>query len=803
MRLSACRHLILLVPLMIIVLLAGPALAAEPVFEQVLPAVVTTALLEHQNKVLRGLDGGGIIVWDRDDPLASERWTSGRDLSGNYISDMAWTGQHVWIATLGAGLTRVTDLDTAPEFRQYTSNIGDLDVTSVTGAIVGGSERVFYGMDGRGLGQINSGLPGNIFTENDGLISNEVITLQIFQDDLFVGTPAGISHFSNNVFTDRNAGLTNLMITDLALDGDGNLLAANTADVFRWDPDGETWILLGTPGGLIVDIASSAGKIYALGRTFSGGGILNEYDGATWNPIVLPYPKCSAIAAGEELWIGGSTRWITPGGRLIFNYLGWRLSGDDFDTSVDTGTQVGNCNGVAFGTDGTAWMGDRDGFQISRFDPEDNSYLFIFERPHAANDTLNLFPNLGPVLSIAGAPDGTVFAGQFAGGGVLKFNPATLTTDLMDPDNSGLQGRLILNLVVHPDGPLIVMHNEDDDQRVEVLVDPENWTGTTNWVLPPMDMGLGSGGSVRDALVERRDIIWFAVFELGLVRWDINGPDAGPNDPLTWFDQSDDVWYDPVTDFPGTSLDPAGTMSLALGRDGKLWAGGNGLVQFSYETGSGTSITTTVHLKIQEKISSNINGLVNGNVMDIAVDNNGDVWVATATGLNRVHPSGDDPLITAWIDLPNYLANPDYGVLYSPNVIAPLPGNAYAKIAPSHSGRQMLLSSDQGTTLITVGSGPGVSVGDDPLESVYCYPNPWVPGEPAGKLKIGGLPFETVRVDIYNIEGQLVFTDKSVAEDTGFWEGDNKVGNLVASGMYVLKIATDGHTTTRILAVVR
>jgi len=189
--------------------------------------------------------------------------------------------------------------------------------------------------------------------------------------------------------------------------------------------------------------------------------------------------------------------------------------------------------------------------------------------------------------------------------------------------------------------------------------------------------------------------------------------------------------------------------------------------------------------------------------MDIAVDKNGDVWVATATGLNRVHPRGDDALITAWIDLPNYLANPDYGVLYSPNVIAPLPGNTYAKIAPSHSGRQMLLSSDQGTTLITVGAGPGLSVEGDPLESAYCYPNPWVPGDSARQLKIGGLPFETVRVDIYNVEGQLLFTDIAVAVDKEFWEGDNKWGSPVSSGMYVLKITTGGHTTTRILAVVR
>jgi len=805
MRLSVCRLFQMLVPLMITGLLASPSRAIETTFEQVLPAIETTALLEHRSKVLRGLNGGGIIVWDREDPSVSERWTSGSDLSGNHIMDMAWTGQHVWIATLGAGLTRVTDLDTSPEFRQYTNSIGDLDITAVTGTVIGGGERVFYGMNGQGLGQINSGLPGNIFNESHGLISNDIVAIQMFRNDLFVGTPVGISRFANNVFTDQNAGLSNLMITDLTLDGDGNLLAANTTDVFRWDPDAETWISLGLSGALMVDIASSAGKVYALGRTFSGDPTLNEYDGATWSPIVLPYPECSAIDAGEEFWIGGPTEWVTPGGKLTHNYLGRRLIGDEFDTSVNNATQVANCEGVAFGADDTAWMGDGFGFQISRYDPEDNSYLYIFERPHAANDTLNLFPGLGPVLSIVGSPNGTVFAGQYAGGGVLKFNPATWTTDLMDPDNSGLQGRSIVNLVLHPDGPLIVVHDQYDTQRVEVLVDPENWTGTANWVLPPMDQGLGSGPSVWDALVERRDIIWFAVEDGGLIRWDINGPGAGPDDPLTWFDQSDDVWYDPVTYFPGTVLDPGKTVGLALGSDGTLWAGGNGLVQFSYEIVEGTTIRPTVLQKIQEKISAHTNGLVNGNVKDIAVDDNGDVWVATRTGLNRVSQEGDETVITAWIDLPNYLANPNYGVLYSPNVIAPLPGNTYAKIVPSHSGRQMLLSADQGTTLINLGeeAEPDTSVVDYSLESVYCYPNPWTPGEPNSQLMIGGLTFPTVRVDIYNVEGQLVFTEESVADETGFWEGRNKVGKPVTSGMYVLKIATGGHVTTRILALVR
>jgi len=784
---------------------AGPAAADEPTFEQVLPMMNTTALLERGGVVLRGLAGGGILAWDRANPAASRRWTSGDELSGNSITDLAWTGQNVWVATSDGGLTRVMNADTRPDFRRYSSNLGSLDITAVTGTVIGQGERVFYGMDGLGVGQINSGIPGNVYTrEIDGLISDDVTTLQMLGSDLFVGTPAGISRFANNEFTDQNAGLASLMIRDLFVDGGGRLLVAAGDGVYTWDAGNESWSLLGDIGPGVHQLAGSGAQVYARGRDMSGSWFVREWDGAAWNAVGLPHPVCTAIAAGDDFWVGGLLESITPGGRLVYNYLGRLLPGGTFDTVTDIGTQVANSEGVAIAADGSAWMGDRNGFQITRYNPRDDSFLFLYEVPHAGNDTLNLFPGRGPVLSIAATGSGNVYASQFAGGGVLKFDPATRTTDLIDTDNSGLEGRHILNLVEHPDGSLIVLHNASDAQRVEILVGGGDWTGTANWVLPRMDRGLGAG-DVWDALVERNDIIWFAVSGGGLVRWDINGPDAGPADPLTWFDPSDDAWYDPVLSFPepDAGVDVGKTVALARGRDGSLWAGGSGLVRFTYTLAGGTALAVEVVQNIQEKTLANPYGLINGKVNDLAVDANGDVWVATAVGLNRVHPRGESADIAAWMDLANYLSKRDYGLLYSSRVIAPLPGRAYARLAAAPDGRQVLLSADQGATLITVGSGPGPVQGADPLAGIYCYPNPWAPNGGGSQLKIGGFQAGTVKVNIYNLDGQEVFRDNAVSADNGFWEGENVMGNSVASGMYVLKISLGGRTTTRALAVVR
>lgn len=796
---AVCRVAMCLVALC---LAAGLAGAQTVEMTPLLAQHDVTALQEVGDRLFVGLEGGGLAVLPIADPQAGEIWTAGQDLSGNRVTDLAWTGANLWVATEGGGLTRITDPAGTPTFRQFTSNLGGLDLTAVTGTVSGGSERVYYAMDGAGIGQIIDGLSGNLYTaEQDDLISNTVNAMQVWNGQLFVGTPIGVSRFANNLFTDQNAGLGSLAVNDFAIDDTGRLLAATNGGIYAWNDGLSTWQLVRSLGNWAIRVSCRAGETWALGIDALGNGVLQAQSGGVWRTVALPNPKCSAICAGAEVWIGGRTV-VSSGARTLEQaYVGRRGAGDLFTLRDFRASAVRNAEGVTFGAGDGYWIGDWTGLGMSGFDG--TAWQYLWESASVAPDSNGIFTAGGNVLSVAAGPDGTIWGGQYTSG-IVRIDGATGKVSHLTPAN-GLSGRSIINMVTHPDGPLLAMHDWADVEKVDVLVDPAHWRNPANWMVLPRTGGLGAGPGVWDAVVQRRDVIWFAVEEVGLVRWDINGDAAGPNDPLTWLDQSDDRWDAPIRYVPGTSLDLGKAVSLAVGPDGTLWAGGNGVVQLSYND---TARTASLVTAVGEKFSASSQGLVNGNVADLAIDANGDVWVATRTGLNRIRGTGEDIAVTAWIDLANYYGSDTYPTLYSSNVIAPLPGLTYRKLVADHDGRRLLLSSDQGAVLLAIGSGGGTG-GDGDVSGAYCYPNPWLAdASGVSRLKLGGLPSgvsadDPAQVSIYDLQGELVYHDPHVESDTAFWNGTNRMGNLVRTGMYVLHVTWRGTDATLTLAIVR
>lgn len=779
------------------------ARAQDPEFESLLCQREVTCLLQVGDAVLGGLDLGGLLIWDSAAPGEVTRIPAGQQLGGNQVSDMVWTGRHVWVATLDGGMTRIASPGNDPSFRPYTSNLGSLEITAVTGKVIGSSERVFYAMNGAGLGAVIDGLPGAVYTaEQDGLIDNDINDLIFLQDELFIATPSGVSRFADNTFTDVNDGLGVTEVLSLGLDPEGRLVCGVSGDVYRWNAGTETWSSLDWGSGLVQDLHSNEQGLWGFSIVGGVTGRLGLHDGNGWTYPELPRQRATCMFAGDQLWVGG--RYIAEGMNSSLTGQAWfaHLDGNEnWTVQTQDASLVTNAVGAALEVDGTRWVGSRTGKSFSGISAQGNTH--VYQLASVENDSTGLFNQFAPILCMAADDQGLVYTAQLSAG-IVRHDKNTGELDLMYPGNSGLTGRLVLNMVTHPDRSLIMMHDSADELKVQVLMDPLHWRNPASWVDVPQGVGpgIGSGSRVLDALVERNDVIWFAVDGTGLVRWDINGYSNGPDDPLTWDDFSDDGWDGPLGEIDGTNNDPSLAWALDLAPDGSIWIGGNGVTRATYDSALGLEMVEAY----VGKTAAFQDGLISGTVTDLAVDLNGDCWISTSAGVNRIVHGTAEPQIDAYFNLGHYLGTSLYTALYSPNTVTELPGGILNRLVASADRRTLALTTSMGAVAWTV-TERGTAASDD-MAGAYFYPHPFMPSEGDGLLKLGGISADAVnsdgaRVEVYNLEGQLVYRNSQVSEEEGFWSGENRLGEPVASGMYLIRLTWRDQVTTRSLAVVR
>ena len=781
--------------------------------ESLLLAKRCLSSLSVGNMLYGGLADGGVLVWDRNDPSHYTRWTTSVGLTANRVTDLAFSGRYLWVATDGGGLTRALPSPNEPDFRQFTTNLGSLKLTSVAGSMRGNNEIVYYGIQNGGVGVINDGFPGLVYTaEEHGLADNRVTDLAFYEDELWIATEQGISQFRSNVFGDRNDGLGNLTVQTLHVAGD-TLLVAGTADgAYKWNPRTGQWDRLSGLNGSVISLAGNSSEIWALLAGDVTTDRLWQWQDPTWTPLTLPFALSRTILVDGDLWVAGEYRDAAMSSRTGRAFLA-RRDGDNWSSYVTDEQLPLNVDGVDFGPDGSLWLGSLTGDAVARYDG--SAWFNIYHLATVDNDSMGLFADdngyHGPnILSLATRPNGEVWFSQFRQG-IVRYTPASGSGQVLEDfehltsDNSGLSHNRVVQTVVHPAGPILFLN---DRTGVDVLIDPNQWPRSDQWVALPADSLRGI--NVRNAVVERNDVIWFAVDQVGLVRWDVNGTLAGPDDALTWNDFSDDRWDEPIASLSGTNYEFRGTRSIVFDRQGNIWAGGGGVVQFRFNPGSSPLLATAELLnEFREKSDVFFDGLLSNSVVELALDTNGDIWVACDLGLNRIRFRDEDIFIDAYTSLTKYFEF-DLGVLYSPQIITGLPvGATLNELVADPVNRRLLVSSGSGAALVTIG--PLATGSVDPLSTLFLYPNPFTPSET--QLKLGGitadvtfangLPAGGARVEIYNLEGQLVYKKENVeADGNGFWDGRNRFGNSIAAGIYLVKVTLGEQTAVKSLAVV-
>ncbi len=794
-------------------MLAAAAPAQTPTFTPLVTGDRVVTSLAHDGLVYAGLRSGGLVVWDPATATTLRSLDRSDGLGGHFVADLAWSGSRLWIATEDGGLTAITDPGGPDEsLRVYSSALSSLDITAVTGTMVGQSERVFYGTDGDGIGAIQGGLPGAYLTTLDGLIDDVVIDLALSADLLLIATPDGISRFAENTFTSYPyADPDTEFINDLEVGPDGDIWAATDQGVKRWDDTARQWVRV-TFNAFVNDLAVGDDTIWAL----SGIGSLRTIrDGVVTVREVPPaqpgrtFVVNTVAAEGDVAWLGGYDRPSDGPSNGSLVAWPWLAVADDAGATVHTlatclvGATAG-MDGVAIDARGRAWLGDQAGDGISGWDGEqwDN----VLQRATAENDSSGLFDWSGNILAMARGNDDDIWFAQFTNGAIRYTPPAAPGGQeewlLLSPENSPMLGDAFLHLAVHPDGPVFFCTDNvtfggspNNDYGVDVLADPGRPRDPASWLhLAP---GLLGGNVIRAITFTSRDVVWIAVAGAGLMRWDVNGLGAGADAPLTWTDTSDDHWAGPVASVDGTDIDLASTQSLLPGPDGSLLAGGAGLVQLRYEP---ILDLATLENAWKVKDSAFTDGLLGQSVLGLARDRNGHYWSLTSGGLNRLRFREDGVTIDAFTDLGTFFTL-DSG-FYAPSAIVALPGGTYRDLAASAAGDRLVLSSDLGAALVTIPE-QGASL-VEAAGAAYLYPNPF-PGETtADRVSIGGLPIdadEPASIQVLNLVGQIVFRTRRLESGEGFWDGRNRQGERVASGLYVVRIEQGGQTLVRTLAV--
>ncbi len=574
------------------------------------------------------------------------------------------------------------------------------------------------------------------------------------------------------------------------------------ASAWRWSPNlaaPSSWTTYGTAEGLPSKNALSIGILNdtvvvgtATGMAFFDGNAfqaLGQAQGAeitsmkTWNAsMLLLWNQGGSFSVGRlSSVIGGIELVGSRQGR------GTGLSIDDNDGSVwvatssegaarwDTGAwetilpngPVSNLFvSLAVTDQGVLWSGtgaNGSGKGFNRFDPSRSAgdQWKSFEFPEYPTMLSNDF------YKVSIGSSGSVWVSSWGNGvieivadSIRRIINSTTTPKLMGAVPQDPAFVVVGSVALDPDGgQWFVARSAVDGNYVAHLVNDTTFDYHTNGVTP-------SEGRFTAMVVDQYGTKWLANAE------PFNKPGTG----LYYFNEQMNVSGTASTNGWGLMTQSDGLpnvtiLSLAVDRDGEVWVG----------TDLGAMIITDPLYPKQRNLRSF--PLREQVIQAIAVDGVNNKWIGTKEGIFLVSPDGSQ-LLT------QYTVASTGGKLLSNDVRA--------------------LAVDQVHGILYIGTEKGLSIlGIAPVATERSYssleigPNPFhVP--PDQNLTIRNLVPETT-IKILSISGSLIAEFRAQGGGRAFWDGKDKNGELVPSGMYIVVAhADDGNQlTTGKIAIIR
>lgn len=305
------------------------------------------------------------------------------------------------------------------------------------------------------------------------------------------------------------------------------------------------------------------------------------------------------------------------------------------------------------------------------------------------------------------------------------------------------------------------------------------------------NLWISNFAATQPLVVRKRDGSWnrftipFFLFENSLAQIVIDDEDvkwivAAKSNNLIAFDDNntidntaDDRWRSYGPGAGNGNLPEGEVLSIAKDRNGFVWVGttnGIGVIQCPYDAflPSGCDATWPV---VQQ---GNFAGyLFNGEeVRSIAVDGADRKWVATANGVFLVSPSGHEV------------------IYHFTESNSPLLSDDVRKIAVDGKSGEVFFATMKGICSFRSTATEGGTKNED----VLVFPNPVPPGF-TGTIGIRGL-VENAIVKITELNGRLVYQTRALGGQAN-WDGRDHLGRRVSSGVYLVLVNEEGANGAR------
>ena len=771
---------------------------------------------------------------------SAPRWENHVDASS--IREIVYRDGSLVMATNGGVL--IFDPATG-EFTQYNNTSG-LPSNALTCLVFDNSGYLWVGTEDIGIGKVSLGAGGlrslkTFNAEFDGLSSNEVRSIAIWQNEVVYGTANGAGRFSRELPSARfykADGLPSNTVFDVFPDGDFVWIATDSGSVvldrfgFLTPPTGgpptafsvarsDDAVWLGTADGVWrMDLSDSSWAqtgpsgetVYSLhwdGSAMWAGGKYRFYDynGSSWtaHSLLSYYGNYGMSGAFGEIRTINST----PGGDIFVGALQVSASRgmnlikyDGTITNLSPNTPGGNfIQRLSLDLDGSIWVSAMN-FGVGKLTPAGRWVNYNTSIPEG--DSLsNLFAN----TTMLADSDGHKW---FSTMNWDPDNPRPLDEldDKLDDDysndvwtrhgpNSGggdTYGSMRPQMALEdPAGNRWFL--SDDQTSVPDWV-PGYWNGInilsrdkSEWLqIRPGLIPQMSGGSVTDVAFGD-GVAYLALKFYGVQSWNHNGN----YDWASLKDKTDDSWgVELNAKFGVQMVAGASVTSLALRSDGVLWIGtDNGVIKY-------TPFNSYRHIEQNQGFGV---GLLSPLVRDIVLDDEENLWVATSMGVNKIARDNDDD-IEAYTTAAEYQTTL-FKLQYPFSIISAL-ANADCYALVKHPERDLLyVGTNGGLSIMDISPEKAREVD---LSGVYVYPNPVDVTRQHDYLYLCARDVtEKLKIEIYNLEGNLV--DSKTGLEPGcqieIWDLTTRDNFIVSSGVYFVRISAGGKAVIKPISVVR